>query len=264
MGRFEMAFLGVVQGITEFLPISSTAHLMIFSWLLSWKDGGLDLAVWLHSGTLIAIFIYFRKDWISIARGLYRSSGTGAFASPEAKIGAGLLITVLPTVVCGFAFEYAVAGMMRQPLAVAGGLLFGSAALFIADTTKGKAKRLEQISLRDCVFFGVAQSFALAPGVSRSGASITGGMLLGYTREDSAKFSLMMGVPAISAAIVHRVNKTGFSFPDADEIALGAAAATLTGIFAIRFLMDIARRGSYMPFVIYRVAVAGVLIVWAV
>ncbi len=264
MERFETAALGVVQGITEFLPVSSTAHLMIFSWLLSWKDGGLDLAVWLHAGTLIAIFVCFRKDWTELARGIYRSLADGSFETAEAKMGTGLLITVAPAAVCGFVFEYAIAGVLRQPLAVAGGLLLGSAALFIADRRPVKTKRLDELSLRDCLLFGVAQSFALAPGVSRAGASIAGGMFLGYTREDSAKFALMMGVPAIGAAIVHRVGKNGFSFPAPDEAALGVATAAVAGIFAIRFLMNIARRGSYTPFVIYRIAVAVALIAWAV
>lgn len=260
MGKAETAFQGAVQGITEFLPVSSTAHLMIFSWLLSFEDGGLGLAVWLHAGTLAAVFICFRKEWAGIARGLLRGSAGG----PEAKMGAGLLVTALPAVAGGLVFEQAVSGMLRQPLAVAGGLLFGSAALFVADRKTGNTKNLRRLSVRDCVLLGVAQSFALAPGVSRSGASIAGGMLLGYTREDSAKIALMMGVPAVAAAIAHRVWRDGFSFPNPDELALGAATAALSGIVAIRFLMSVAKRGSYTPFVAYRVAVAGALILWAV
>lgn len=264
MARFETAVLGIVQGTTEFLPVSSTAHLMIFSWLLSWKDGGLGLAVWLHAGTLTAILVFFRKDWADLSRGLYRSLQNRSFANPEAKMGAGLLITVVPAAVCGFVFEDAVSGVLRQPLPVAGGLLIGSAAIFIADRSPGKTKRISDLSLRDCVFFGAAQSFALVPGVSRSGASITGGMFLGYTREDSAKFAFMMGVPAISAAIVRTAAKSGLSLHNAGEIALGVATAAVSGIVAIKFLMDISKRGSYTPFVIYRVAVAVALILWTV
>ncbi len=260
MEKFEIAFLGAAQGVTEFFPVSSTAHIMIFAWLFSWKDGGLDLAVWLHAGTLLAIFICFRKDWALIVRALYRSSVSGSVKSAEARMGAGLLITALPAVAAGFLFEYAIAGILRQPLVVSGGLIAGSAALFIADAGKEGTKRLSGVSIKDCVFFGIAQSFALVPGVSRAGASIAGGMFLGYRREDSAKFAFMMGVPAICAAIAHRVWRNGFTLPLDGEVIAGAAAATVTGIFAIRFLLSFARRGSYTPFVIYRLAVAAVLI----
>ncbi len=264
MGRFETAALGVVQGITEFLPVSSTAHLIIFSWLAYGKDGGLDLTVWLHAGTLAAIFVYFKKDWANITRGVFRSFASRSLESHEAKMGAGLLITVLPAVAAGLVFEYAVAGILRQPLAVAGGLLAGSAALFAADRMTGKTKRIDGISLRDCILLGIAQSFALVPGVSRSGISIAGGMFLGYTREDSAKFAFMMGVPAIASAMAHRLWENGFPFAEADEIILGFTIAAITGIVAIRFLLNMARSGNYTPFVIYRIAVAVTVIATAV
>lgn len=261
MENRQTAALGLTQGITEFLPVSSTAHLMVFSWLLSWRDGGLDLAVWLHFGTLIAILFCFRKQWAAVAGALLRSVRSGSFESADAKMGAGLAITVLPAVVCGFVFETAVAGALRHPVAVAGGLLAGSAALFAADRKKGKTKRLAGLSIRDCVFFGVAQSFALAPGVSRSGISIAGGMFLGYTREDSAKFAFMMGVPAIGAAIARTVWKNGLALPDESGFFAGTVAATLTGVVAIRFLLRFVRKRSFTPFVIYRVALAALILV---
>ncbi len=259
MEKFETAVLGVVQGITEFLPISSTAHLMIFSWLLSWRDAGLDLAVWLHSGTLLAIIVYFRKDWAAIAAALYRSCLSGSFEDSGAKMGAGLVITTLPVIVFGVFFENVVAVALRHPLAVGWGLLAGSAVLFIADRKSGKTKHLSELSLKDCLLFGVAQSFALVPGVSRSGISIAGGMFLGYTREDSAKFAFMMGMPAIVAAIAHTVWKNGMQFHyDGDNIT-GILTAAATGFLAIRFLLNFARKKSYTPFVIYRIAIAALL-----
>lgn len=260
MEKIEIAALGAVQGITEFLPVSSTAHLMIVSWLFAWPDAGLDTAVWLHAGTLIAIFACFRRDWLRLLRGVFRSLKNRSFDSPEAKMGAGLAVTVIPAVAGGLLFEDIVSGALRSPLAVAGGLFAGSIALFWADRKPGKTKRLSDLTVRDCVIFGLAQSFALAPGVSRAGASIAGGMFLGYTREDSAKFAFMMGVPAISAAIAHRIGTDGFALPqgfsDGGGTVVGIATAAVSGAVAMRFLINFARRGSYTPFVIYRTAVA--------
>ncbi|WP_462137520.1 undecaprenyl-diphosphate phosphatase [Candidatus Mycalebacterium sp.] len=262
MENRHTAILGVVQGITEVLPVSSTAHLMIFSWLLSWRDGGLDLAVWLHFGTLISILFCFRKEWAAIAGALLRSARSGSFESADAKMGVGLAITILPAAAVGFVFEAAVAGALRHPAVVAGALLVGSAVLFAADRKKGKTKRLASLSIKDCVFFGVAQSFALVPGVSRSGVSIAGGMFLGYTREDAAKFAFMMGVPVIGAAIARTVWKNGFVIPNESEFLAGTIAAALTGVVSIRFLLRFVRNRSYAPFVIYRVALAALILVF--
>ncbi|QMU55953.1 MAG: hypothetical protein GKS04_01955 [Candidatus Mycalebacterium zealandia] len=262
MENHQTAALGVVQGITEVLPVSSTAHLLIFSWLLSWRDGGLDLAVWLHFGTLISILFCFRKEWAAIAGALLLSARSGSFESADAKMGAGLAITILPAAVCGLIFEDVVAGALRHPVVVAGALLAGSAALFAADRKKGKTKRLTSLSVKDCVFFGVAQSFALVPGFSRSGVSIAGGMFLGYTREDSAKFAFMMGVPVITAAIARTVWKNGLVIPNESEFIAGTIAATLTGIVSIRFLLRFVRNRTYAPFVIYRVAIAALILIF--
>ena len=255
MEKTEIAVLGTVQGITEFFPVSSTAHMMMVSWLFSWEDAGLRTAVWLHAGTLASILFCFRKDWAAMARALVRSSVRGSLEGPEARLGAGLLVTVLPSVAAGLAFEHVVAGVLRQPAAVVAGLVAGSAALFLADKTRGGKKRLHGVSIRDCLIVGVAQAVALVPGISRAGASIAGGMFLGYTREESAKFALMMGVPAIGAAIGRTVWNSGLALPDGGEAA-GAVIAAAAGVFAIRFLMGLARRGSYTPFVAYRMAVA--------
>ncbi|MCY3973742.1 MAG: undecaprenyl-diphosphate phosphatase [Candidatus Dadabacteria bacterium] len=263
MEKIEIAVLGIVQGITEFFPVSSTAHMMIVSWLFSWEDAGLRTAVWLHAGTLASILFCFRKDWMKVARGLARAGARGSLDSPEARMGAGLLVTVLPSVAAGLAFEHLVAGALRQPQAVVAGLVAGSAALFLADRKPREGKRLRDVSIRDCLVIGVAQAFALAPGVSRAGASISGGMFLGYTREESAKFAFMMGVPAIGAAIGRTAWNNGFALPDGGDAA-GAVIAAAAGVFAVRFLMRFARRGGYMPFVAYRMAVALALLAFFV
>ena len=259
MEGFEAAVLGAVQGITEFLPVSSTAHLMIVSWLFSWEDAGLETAVWLHAGTLASVLFCFRDDWVAIARELLRSSVKGTPPSHEARMGIGLIITVLPSVAAGLMFEQIVATALRQPPAVVAGLVAGSVLLMVADRNPRQTKHLGNISILHCVVLGIAQSVALVPGISRSGASIAGGMFLGYTREESAKFALMMGVPAIGAAIARVVWNGGLTLPDG-YAAAGAAVAATVGFFAIKFLMGFARRGSYTLFIIYRLAVAGVLL----
>ncbi len=250
--NLQAVVLGAVQGASEFLPISSSAHLVLAPWLFGWDDPGLSYDVALHVGTLLAILIYFAKDWLTLAK-----DGLSAPQSPEGRKLWLLAAATIPGAVIGKLFEHAAEHAFRSPLAVAANLAIFGLLLGWAENRGSKRLGEDAIDLRMALLIGLAQALAVAPGVSRSGSTITAGLLLGLTPQAAVRFSFLMSGPILAGAAILKLRHLGGI--DA-PLALGIAASAITGMAAIGGLMRLVRARSLKPFVVYRVAVAAAIV----
>jgi undecaprenyl-diphosphatase len=258
------ALLGVIQGLTEFLPVSSSAHLILARAFFGWDAEifGLAFDVALHVGTLVAVLAYFRKDvWAMIA---------AAPGAPTAQSGPGrlarlIVIGTLPVVLAGVLFAGWLESHLRTPTVIAATLAIGGIALLAAERL-GASRRDEQaLTATDAIVMGIGQSAALVPGLSRSGSTIATGMFLGMTRESAARFSFLLGIPAIGAAAakegIHLV-RTGLS-PDAMTLfAVGMLTSAAVGYLTIRYFMRFLVGHRLDVFAYYRLALAAVTVIW--
>ena len=254
MEILRSTILGAIQGITEFLPVSSTAHLFLVPWLFSWKDQGLPFTVALHVGSLFAILYCFRSDLTLVTRDFFRGLSRSSFEGLEnGKTGLYLIIATLPAIAAGVAFEQYAAGGLRHPVLVAVFLLVFAVFLYISDKKTTGEKTLRDMNFADAIFFGVAQAFAILPGASRSGVTITGGLLRNYRRDEAVRFSFLLAIPVILAAGGFGMRHLGYSEIFRWSFALGVATSFLSSLFAIRFLIGYVRKRSFTVFVVYRV-----------
>ena len=259
----EAAFLGLLQGLTEFLPISSSAHLRIIGPLLpSGADPGAAFTAITQIGTELAVLIYFRHDIKRIVLAWLLSLGNRqAPPDPDARMGWLVILGSLPIAVLGLTFQHAIETYLRNLYITAFMLIAFGLILGAADRWGSQQKVLAQMTWRDGIIFGFAQAMALIPGVSRSGGTITAGLIMGYTREAAARYSFLLAVPAVFASGLYQLYK---SWGVAGPIAPGPTAlATLVAFFVgygviVVFLRIVTSRG-YWPFVLYRVAL-GLLI----
>ena len=252
--------LGIVQGITEFLPISSSAHLVLFPWLLNWKEHGLDLDVGLHMGTLLAVFIYYRRTWYGIAKSVYKKQ------SPEEKQYGKLLkylcLATIPAAISGFFLQPYVEGILRHPIPIASTLIFFSCVLWYADIRKPKKKRnLMELSFQDAIIIGLAQAFAVIPGFSRAATTISAALFLNFKREDAAHFSFLLSAPIIGGAVLLRLsNAIESKLYSTSSFWLSIGSAALLGYLAIHVLVKFVSKNSYRPFVIYRILLGSLIL----
>lgn len=264
MDSVQSFILGIIQGITEFLPISSTAHLILVPWLFSWYDAGLPFNVAMHLGSLIAILIYFRHDWKRIVSEFIKCTLKGSYKeSSDGRLGLFLVIGAVPGVISGFVFESFASGILRNPVSIAVALALFGLFLYFADRKTTNEKEIKDMNLKDCLFFGIAQAFAIIPGVSRSGVTVTGGLLRNFKREEAARFSFLLATPLIIGATVlesrHFTAETLTSF----SFIVGIASSAVTSYFVIRFLLAFLRRQNFTIFVVYRLLLALLIIVIA-
>jgi undecaprenyl-diphosphatase len=222
MPLYQVVILALVQGLTEFLPISSSGHLALAPWLLGWKDPGLTFDIALHLGTLIAIVIYFFRDWVQV---LGQGFGLNWGSDPDLKVNRGLLwlmaIATVPAGIAGLALHKAADTTLREPpvgMYVIGGMLIGVGLLmWWAECVGRKDKGIRNLGLWDALWVGLAQAIAVIPGTSRSGITITAGLSRGYTREAAARFSFLLSTPTIAAAAAKAawdLHKQGGIAPD--------------------------------------------------
>lgn len=277
MDLFQAIILGVVQGLTEFIPISSSAHLIIVPWLFGWQDPGLAFDVALHLGTLVAVLTYFAADWWRLIR--------AGFASiVERKIGDDvdrrltwlIVIGCIPGAVVGALAESKIEEVFHQPNTahaagpmIAMGVIIAllGAALFIAERTAQHLRGMNSLSFKDAIIIGIAQSFALFPGVSRSGATITAGLFLNLTRETAARFSFLLSAPIIAGAGVKNIFdlvREGITQSELIFFGVGFFAAMISGYLCIKFLLRFLQRNSTDLFVYYRWLLAVLVIFVAV
>lgn len=264
MTIYQAIVLAVIQGFTEFLPISSSAHLALAPWLLGWKDQGLAFDIALHFGTLLAVLIYFCRDWMQI---LGAAIGRDWGGDPELRGNPNLLWGLaagsIPIGIVGWFAKDAVETTLRSPwvigfMLVAVGLLMG-----LADRSSRRQKTITHISMRDAIAIGIAQALAVVPGTSRSGITITAGLLRGIDRAPAARFSFLLSTPAITAAAAkafYDLQKAGGIPPEERGVFIaGVAASAVTGCLVIGFFLRYLRRANLRFFVAYRI-LFGILI----
>lgn len=264
---FEAFVLGVVQGLGEFLPISSSAHLIITPWLFGWEDPGLGFDLALHWGTLLAVILYFRTDVWNIARGFFHSllpSTRDLKNNIYQKLSWLLIIASIPGAIIGKLLEEQAETIFRSPLLIVFTMSGLGVVLYAADKFAKKAKNLDKITPLNALLVGLSQAFAIIPGVSRSGSTITTGLLLGFKRADAARFSFLMSIPIIFGAGLLKVGDIGpgVTFP---ELGIGFVSAAISGFLAIKYMLKYLANSDYKIFVWYRLAFAAlVLIVYLV
>ena len=256
--------MGLVQGLTEFIPVSSSGHLVLVPWLFGWKDPFIDsvaFTVILHMGTLLALLVYFWRDWMTlIPAGLAAVRDRSLNNDPNRKMALMLVVATIPAVLVGPIFESKFEELVREPARIALMLCVGAAILWLADRWGSKERDMESLTFRESLIIGVAQVVALVPGISRSGVSISAGLFLGLTRESAARFSFLMATPVIGGAGVWEARKfltheAGPS-PEMNVIVIGFLTALVSGFLAIRFMLAFLRRQPVTAFVVYRVIAA--------
>jgi len=260
---FEAIVLGLLQGLTEFLPISSSAHLLIFSQLFGWEDPGAAFTAVTQIGTEMAVVIYFRQEIGRIVKATFRSIRNAEVRhEPDARMGFLIIIGTIPVAVLGFLFKDQIETAARNLWLVAIMLIVFGIVLGVCDALGARVKSEEEITVRDGVLFGLAQSLALIPGVSRSGATISAGLAMGYTRGAATRYAFLLAVPAVLASGLFEARKIG----DEANVAWGPTLlATLiafcVGFAVIRWLMRYLSTGTYLPFVLYRLALGGIVLI---
>ena len=260
MDLIQSIILGAVQGITEFLPISSTAHLVLVPWFLSWKDQGLPFNVALHVGSLVAIIFVFWRDWVLIIDEFVRSVFKGSFEGrPNGRIGLYLIIATVPGALAGLIFEEQAAGVLRNPLSIAFFLSAFAILLYLSDRFSKKRKSVADMNVADCLIIGLSQAFAIIPGVSRSGVTITGAMIRGFRRDEAAKFSFLMAAPLIAGAGVFEMRHLDPASVASTPFIAGLLASAVFAFLAMKFLIRFVRNASYTIFVIYRLVLAVII-----
>ncbi|HVM24589.1 MAG TPA: undecaprenyl-diphosphate phosphatase [Candidatus Limnocylindrales bacterium] len=272
----EAIIVGVLQGLTEFIPVSSSAHLTLAPWLFGFGEsrviGTLAFDVFLHLGTMVALLIYFARDWVRLARAWFASLRDRRIGDDADRRLAWLLIAAtIPAGIIGLTFEDFIeqtfhGDSTEARLAIAGALTVGGIALWLADRYGRRHRRLEGITLPVALTIGFSQALALMPGISRSGATITAGLALGLTRETAARFSFLLATPITLGAGLYgsrRLFEEALTTSEWVAIAAGFAASMLAGLLAIGFLLAWLRRRSVAVFSLYRIAFAAT-IVWLV
>jgi undecaprenyl-diphosphatase len=261
LSAFQAFVLGTIQGLAEFLPISSSAHLALAPRLLHWPEPGLAFDVALHVGSLAALLVYFRAEWIALVRAAVQVVVTRRADTVEQKRAVFLVVATIPGAIAGLLLEKKAETVFRAPALIAVALIVMGALLWIVDARAPKDRGLASFTLRDAVLIGIAQAFALIPGVSRSGSTITAGRALGFDRSSAAVFSFMMSMPIIAAAAILKVPKalheSGVTLP----LAVGVVTAAVSSMLAISVLLRFVQRRSLGIFAAYRIVLGIVVLV---
>jgi undecaprenyl-diphosphatase len=250
---FEAIVLGAVQGLSEFLPISSSAHLIIVPWLLKWDDPGLVFDVALHLGTLVALLVYYWREWVSLGASLFSED------RERRHLLMMLIVASVPGAIIGVLFEKQADTTFRSPLLIAIALAVLGIALWYFDRTSPQTRKISEITFFDALMIGLSQAFALFPGVSRSGATITTARILRLERGDAANFSFLMATPIIAGAGLFEGRHLIHEGITGDVVA-GFITAAIFGLIAIAALIRYVRTRTYQPFAWYRVVLAAFVI----
>ena len=272
MTILQSIILGIIQGLTEFLPISSSAHLVIAPYLLNWHIPAQDAFIFdvlVQLGTLLAVIIYFRKDLYTIItcviRSLFQRRPWRPFSDPNARLGWFLVLATIPAVIAGLLFKNLVERVFSSPLA-AGLLLFGTAALLITAEQVGKRSRqIESITWLDALLVGLFQVISLLPGISRSGSTISGGMIRNLDRPSAARFSFLISVPVMIGAgflaMVDLIQLPGFT-GQIPTLVAGFITAAVVGYLAIHWLLTYLSKRSLYVFAIYSIAASFTVVIF--
>jgi undecaprenyl-diphosphatase len=272
MDFIQALVLGIVQGLTEFIPVSSSAHLVLAPWVLGWPDPGLAFDTILHLGTLVGLLVYFWRDIPPLVaaffsslrrRGAWNAQPGGRLAEPYSRVAWAIVIGSLPAGAIGLAFQDFFERLFSSEFAVGIFLLITALILVVSERLGRRARTIEQITWLDALLIGVAQAAAIAPGLSRSGATIAAGLGRGLRRDDAARFSFLLSIPAIAAAgflqllDLVRDGRLGAELP---LMAAGFFTAALSGYLCIRFLLGFLQRGRLYVFAGYCALVGGAVL----
>ncbi len=254
MTIWQAILLGVLQGLTEFLPVSSSGHLVIVPHLLGWPDPGLALDTMLHLGTLLAIVVFFWGDIWRLVRAALVSLQRRSLADPDSRVAWSLVVATIPGALLGFFFEDFFERLFGMPRAAAAFLLVTALVLVVSEVVGKRFRPIAALSWIDALAIGLAQSLAIAPGISRSGSTIAAGMLLGFHREEAARFSFLLAIPITLGSGAFQLLKLigGTSAPAAPAVVLsGMVAAAVAGYLAIAALLALLRRQNLLVFAVY-------------
>ncbi len=249
---FQSFVLGALQGLAEFLPISSSAHLALAPWAFGWPEPGLAFDVALHVGSLAALLWYFRNEWIALTRAAISILATRRVETVEQRRVILLIVATIPGGIAGLLLEKKAESAFRAPALTAAALIVMGALLWIVDARASRARTLDSFTKLDAFLTGCAQAFALIPGVSRSGATITAARGLGFDRESAATFSFMMSMPIIAAAALLKVPKALAESGVTLSLTVAVLTAAVSSVFAITVLLRYVKHRGLGVFAIYR------------
>lgn len=261
METLQATILALVQGLTEFLPISSSAHLILVPQLLGWPDQGLAFDVAVHLGTLIAVFWFFRDEVIAIVSAWLRSIARRQHEPNDARLAWAIIVATLPVVLAGFFLEDFVESQLRSPLVIASATAIFGVLLWFADLRRKNITDEHAVSLFIALLVGLAQVLALVPGTSRSGITITAGLFLGLSRQAACRFSSLIAMPAIGgAAVLEFYALLHSSEPVAwDVLVFGLMVAAISAYLCIKLFLQVVEKIGMLPFMLYRLVLAAVL-----
>jgi undecaprenyl-diphosphatase len=247
---YQAIVLGIVQGLTEFLPVSSSGHLILIPWLLKWQeDPGLAFDVVLHLGSLLALLVFYWREWLEMAMSLVNGN------RDQRRLLLLLIVASVPGAIIGVLLEKEAETIFRSPILIAVTLAILGLLLWAADAIGSKKRKIGDLTFVDAILIGLSQALAIIPGVSRSGATITTARLLGIERADAANFSFLMATPIIAGAGLHEAHHA-FQAGLTPQLGWGFAASAVFSLIAIVWLLNYVRTHSYRSFAIYRIALA--------
>ena len=257
MSIIQALTLGIVQGLTELLPISSSAHLALIPWIFNWENIPESFDIALHFGTLLAIVIFFFKDWLNLIKGGYNQV-VKKEKTTEGRMFWYLVIATIPGGLIGYILDK-IAGdsLSKMPLLIAIALIVMGIVLYIVDQKAKSKTKYEKMTFKQTFLIGLSQALAFIPGVSRSGITMTVGRALGVTRESAAKYTFLLSTPIVLAATLFKLKDFVFNIP----FIIGVLASFIVGLFVIKFLLEYLRKGSFKIFAIYRVVIGIAVIV---
>lgn len=259
---FKAAILGIIQGLTEFIPVSSTAHLRVIPALLGWKDIGAAYTAVMQIGTLIATLIYFRKDITALTKGFIGSITRKEYLTNDAsRIFILIILGTIPISICGILLKRFIEGDARGLYVISAALILLAIVLFIAEKMGKKEKDFSQMSLKDGIVIGCAQALALIPGSSRSGVTITAGLFRNLKRDAAARFSFLLSIPAVGLSGLYELYKERDALLNENfsGLMIATIVSGIVGYFAIAFLINYLKTKSNMIFIIYRI-ILGIII----
>ncbi len=258
MDIFQALVLGIVQGLTELLPISSSAHLFLIPWIFNWPEIG-DFDVALHFGTLLAIGIFFFKDWIALIKGGYRQV-VKKEKSTEGRMFWYIVIATIPGGAIGFLLDHFAEGLLTNQFIIGIALIVMGIVLYIVDKNAKSEVEYKNMNFKQTFLIGLSQALAFIPGVSRSGITMTTARMMGVKRESAAKYSFMLSAPIVLAATLYKIKD--FAFGEL-SFYIGVLASFIVGIIVIKFLLEYLQKGSFKVFALYRIVIGLIVLVIA-
>jgi undecaprenyl-diphosphatase len=259
---FQAIVLGIIQGLSEFLPVSSSAHLALTPWLFGWEQPGLAFDVALHVGTLVALVWFFWQEWMTLARAFFTILKNRRVETESERRVLWVVIATIPGGIAGYLLQDYAKTVFRTPALTGVMLIVMGIILWAVDRTARQDRGLESMTWKDAVAIGIAQMFAIIPGVSRSGSTITAGRAVGFSRESAAVFSFLLSLPIIVAAVLFE-GRHAIENGVTPQLVAGVIASAVSGWLAISVLLKFVARRSYGVFAAYRLVVGAIVLIVA-